>query len=99
VTGSNTTTTGTTRKPVSLTLAEHLPCKENYAGSIPVTGSNFHPTNHRYVEHHTYTGPDCAICGQPEEFHVGAVLSPKSHLVVPYPPSPSADAAPAAARP
>jgi hypothetical protein len=33
-----------TRRPVSLTLAEHLTCNEDYAGSIPVTGSTSSPS-------------------------------------------------------
>lgn len=29
----------------------------------------FHPTNHPYVGHHTYTGVGCAQCGRLEEEH------------------------------
>lgn len=41
VKGTETSTDGTTRKPVSLTLAERRSCKADNAGSIPVTGSTF----------------------------------------------------------
>jgi hypothetical protein len=26
-------------------------------------------TPHKFVTHHTYTGPGCAMCGRPEESH------------------------------
>lgn len=29
----------------------------------------FHPFNHRYTTHATYTGPGCAICGRPPADH------------------------------
>lgn len=29
----------------------------------------YHPENHNYTEHKTYTGPGCAICGKAKELH------------------------------
>lgn len=26
--------------------------------------------NHEYVTHHTYSGPDCAVCGKSEAGHM-----------------------------
>lgn len=38
----------------------------------------FPPSTHSYVTHHTYTGPDCAMCGQPETAHQSMVASAAS---------------------
>ena len=35
---------------------------------------NFNPKQHDYVEHRTYTGPDCAICGRPLAEHCSAIV-------------------------
>ena len=35
----------------------------------------FPPSDHKYTEHPTYTGPHCALCGQPREAHQETALA------------------------
>ncbi len=44
----------------------------NAAKKQALLAGKYAPGRHKYVTHHTYTGPGCAMCGRPESEHVAA---------------------------
>lgn len=49
---------------------------------------NFDPLQHDYVEHSTYTGPDCAICGRSVAEHASMLITremPRAEAMRRYP--------------